>query len=98
MPTTYHQSHLRTLDAEAVQVMREVAAEEVWSLYNGRIRKGEHARVVPISNWTELDVWQDIAEEEPEVPSIYFAHARHLFTRDGMPYPVSPSLKRQGYF
>ena len=46
---------------------------EVWSLYNGRIHKGEHARVFPISNWTELDVWQYLAEEELEVPSIYFA-------------------------
>src|SRR5437660_3395087 len=49
---------------------------ELWSLYNGRLHKGEHARVFPISNWTELDVWQYIAEEELEVPSIYFAHAR----------------------
>jgi sulfate adenylyltransferase subunit 2 len=57
---------------------------EVWSLYNGRIRKGEHARVFPISNWTELDVWQYIAEEELEVPSIYFAHERQVFERDGM--------------
>jgi sulfate adenylyltransferase subunit 2 len=65
---------------------------EVWSLYNGRIRKGEHARVFPISNWTELDVWQYIAEEELEVPSIYFAHEREVFARDGMLYAVSPFL------
>ncbi len=63
---------------------------EVWSLYNGRISKGEHARVFPISNWTELDVWQYIAEEELEVPSIYFAHDRDVFNRDGMLYSVSP--------
>src|SRR6202051_5094470 len=63
---------------------------EVWSLYNGRIRKGEHARVFPISNWTELDVWQYIAEEALEVPSIYFAHDREVFARDGMLYAVSP--------
>jgi sulfate adenylyltransferase subunit 2 len=63
---------------------------ELWSLYNGRIRKGEHARVFPISNWTELDVWQYIAEEELEVPSIYFAHDRQVFARDGMLYAVSP--------
>jgi sulfate adenylyltransferase subunit 2 len=63
---------------------------EVWSLYNARIRKGEHARVFPISNWTELDVWQYIAEEELEVPSIYFAHEREVFERDGMLYAVSP--------
>jgi sulfate adenylyltransferase subunit 2 len=62
---------------------------ELWSLYNGRIRKGEHARVFPISNWTELDVWQYIAEEELEVPSIYFAHEREVFARDGMLYAVS---------
>jgi sulfate adenylyltransferase subunit 2 len=66
---------------------------EVWSLYNGRIRKGEHARVFPISNWTELDVWQYIAEEGLEVPSIYFAHEREVFTRDGMLYAVSPFVE-----
>src|ERR1700761_2206429 len=66
---------------------------EVWSLYNGRIHKGEHARVFPISNWTELDVWQYIAEEELEVPSIYFAHEREVFSRDGMLYAVSPFIE-----
>jgi sulfate adenylyltransferase subunit 2 len=66
---------------------------EVWSLYNGRIHKGEHARVFPISNWTELDVWQYIAEEELEVPSIYFAHEREVFSRDGMLYAVSPYIQ-----
>jgi sulfate adenylyltransferase subunit 2 len=66
---------------------------EVWSLYNARIRKGEHARVFPISNWTELDVWQYIAEEELEVPSIYFAHEREVFERDGMLYAVSPFVR-----
>ncbi len=66
---------------------------EVWSLYNGRIRKGEHARVFPISNWTELDVWQYIAEEGLEVPSIYFAHEREVFARDGMLYAVSPFVE-----
>ncbi|MHB8531865.1 MAG: sulfate adenylyltransferase subunit CysD [Solirubrobacteraceae bacterium] len=66
---------------------------ELWALYNGRIRKGEHARVFPISNWTELDVWQYIAEEELEVPSIYFAHEREVFARDGMLYAVSPHLQ-----
>ena len=62
---------------------------ELWNLYNGRIRKGEHVRVFPLSNWTELDVWQYIAEEELEVPSIYFAHEREVFERDGMLYAVS---------
>jgi sulfate adenylyltransferase subunit 2 len=66
---------------------------EIWSLYNGRIRRGEHARVFPISNWTELDVWQYIAEEELEVPSIYFAHERDVFSRDGMLYAVSPFVE-----
>jgi sulfate adenylyltransferase subunit 2 len=69
---------------------------EVWSLYNGRIHKGEHARVFPISNWTELDVWQYIAEEELEVPSIYFAHEREVFERDGMLYAVSPFVELMG--
>ena len=59
---------------------------ELWSLYNGRIRKGEHVRVFPISNWTELDVWQYIDEEKLEVPSIYFSHDREVFARDGMLY------------
>jgi sulfate adenylyltransferase subunit 2 len=66
---------------------------EVWALYNARIRKGEHARVFPISNWTELDVWQYIAEERLEVPSIYFAHDREVFERDGMLYAVSPFIE-----
>jgi sulfate adenylyltransferase subunit 2 len=66
---------------------------ELWSLYNGRILKGEHARVFPISNWTELDVWQYIAEEGLEVPSIYFAHDREVFARDGMLYAVSPFVE-----
>src|SRR3984885_8650847 len=57
---------------------------ELWSLYNGKIRKGEHVRVFPISNWTELDVWQYIAAEQLEIPSIYFSHEREVFARDGM--------------
>jgi sulfate adenylyltransferase subunit 2 len=57
---------------------------ELWSLYNGRHRKGEHIRVFPLSNWTELDIWQYIAEEAIELPSIYFAHRRRVFSRDGM--------------
>jgi sulfate adenylyltransferase subunit 2 len=63
---------------------------ELWSLYNGRIRKGEHVRVFPISNWTELDVWRYIEAEGLELPSIYFAHEREVFRRDGMLYAVSP--------
>ena len=57
---------------------------ELWSLYNGRIRRGEHIRVFPISNWTELDIWQYIDEEKIELPSIYFAHRRRVFQRDAM--------------
>ncbi len=63
---------------------------ELWSLYNGRIRKGEHVRVFPISNWTELDVWQYIAQERLEVPSIYYSHTRQVFKRDGMLYALNP--------
>src|SRR5476651_1800407 len=62
---------------------------ELWNLYNARIRKGEHIRVFPISNWTELDVWQYIAQEQLELPSIYFAHQRQVFRRDGMLYAAS---------
>ncbi len=57
---------------------------ELWSLYNGRIRRGEHIRVFPISNWTELDIWQYVADEGIELPSIYYAHQRRVFERDGM--------------
>jgi sulfate adenylyltransferase subunit 2 len=59
---------------------------ELWALFNARIRKGEHVRVFPISNWTELDVWQYIATEGLEVPNIYFSHPRQVFQRDGMLY------------
>jgi len=57
---------------------------ELWNLYNGRHRKGEHIRVFPLSNWTELDIWQYVAAEGVELPSIYFAHTRRVFQRDGM--------------
>ncbi len=67
---------------------------ELWSLYNGRIRKGEHVRVFPISNWTELDVWQYIENEELDVPSIYYAHEREVFARDGMLYAVNSFIER----
>ena len=62
---------------------------ELWNVYNGRIRKGEHVRVFPLANWTELDVWQYIAEEGLEIPEIYFAHEREVFARDGMLYATS---------
>ncbi|GGL05960.1 sulfate adenylyltransferase [Sphaerisporangium melleum] len=65
---------------------------ELWNLFNTRIRKGEHIRVFPLSNWTELDVWQYIAREGLEVPSIYFAHTRRVFDRDGMLLAENPHL------
>ncbi|MCU0268643.1 MAG: sulfate adenylyltransferase subunit CysD [Acidimicrobiales bacterium] len=63
---------------------------ELWSLYNGKHRKGEHIRVFPLSNWTELDIWQYIAEEDIELPPIYYAHHREVFRRDGMLLAVTP--------
>jgi sulfate adenylyltransferase subunit 2 len=57
---------------------------ELWSLYNGRHRQGEHIRIFPLSNWTELDIWQYIQREELELPSIYYAHRRDVFMRDNM--------------
>jgi sulfate adenylyltransferase subunit 2 len=59
---------------------------ELWNLYNTRIHRGEHARVFPLSNWTELDIWEYIQTENLEVPSIYYAHQRQVFERDGMLY------------
>src|SRR6202030_1518128 len=72
----------------------KVQRPELWNLYNGRIRKGEHIRVFPISNWTELDVWQYIATEGLELPPIYFSHERDVFRRDGMLYAVSKFVER----
>jgi sulfate adenylyltransferase subunit 2 len=63
---------------------------ELWSLYNGRHKPGEHIRVFPLSNWTELDIWQYIEAENIELPSIYYAHRRQVFRRDGMLLAVSP--------
>ncbi len=65
---------------------------ELWNLYNGRVRKGEHVRVFPLSNWTELDVWEYVKTEGLELPSIYFSHTREVFRRDGMLYAVSPFI------
>jgi len=67
---------------------------ELWNLYNARIRKGEQIRVFPISNWTELDVWQYVAREQLELPNIYFAHERDVFRRDGMLYAASDFVER----
>jgi sulfate adenylyltransferase subunit 2 len=63
---------------------------ELWNLFNGAHRKGEHIRVFPLSNWTELDIWQYILEEQIDLPSLYFAHRREVFERDGMLLAVSP--------
>jgi sulfate adenylyltransferase subunit 2 len=62
---------------------------EPWTLYNGRIKKGEQVRVFPLSNWTEIDVWRYIELEGLEIPSIYFAHEREVFERDGILLAVS---------
>jgi sulfate adenylyltransferase subunit 2 len=67
---------------------------ELWNIFNGRVKQGEHVRVFPISNWTELDVWQYIALERIELPSIYFAHTRAVFERDGMLYAASEFMER----
>jgi sulfate adenylyltransferase subunit 2 len=63
---------------------------ELWSLYNGRVRRGEHLRVFPLSNWTELDVWEYIRLEDIPLPEMYFAHTRDVFERDGMFYAANP--------
>jgi sulfate adenylyltransferase subunit 2 len=65
---------------------------ELWNLYNGRHRKGEHIRVFPLSNWTELDIWQYVADDGVELPSIYYAHRREVFRRDGMLLAVTPFI------
>jgi len=68
---------------------------ELWSLFNGRHRKGEHIRVFPLSNWTEVDIWQYIGRERLELPSIYFAHEREVFRRDGMVMAVTHATPPQ---
>jgi len=67
---------------------------ELWNLYNGVLGPGEHVRVFPISNWTELDVWQYVAREQLDLPGIYFAHEREVFERDGMLYAASDVVER----
>jgi sulfate adenylyltransferase subunit 2 len=70
---------------------------ELWSLYNGRHHAGEHIRVFPLSNWTELDIWQYISDEDIAIPSIYFAHRRPVVRRDGMLLAVSDVVQpREG--
>ena len=70
---------------------------ELWSIYNARIKRGEHVRVFPISNWTELDVWQYIRREELALPAIYFAHERQVFRRDGMLLDADPVVPRRDH-
>ena len=67
---------------------------ELWNLYNTRIHRGEHIRVFPLSNWTELDIWQYIEREELELPSVYFAHTRQVFEREGILLADSPHVTR----
>ncbi len=67
---------------------------ELWNLYNPRYRPGEHMRVFPISNWTEMDIWQYVAREGIALPSIYFSHQRKVFERDGMLMAVSPYIEQ----
>ncbi|MGF7188091.1 sulfate adenylyltransferase subunit 2 [Robbsia andropogonis] len=62
---------------------------ELWSVYNARLHQGEHLRVFPISNWTELDVWQYIGRERLALPSIYYAHTREIVRRNGLLVPVT---------
>ena len=66
---------------------------ELWQLYQGKVNPGEHLRAFPLSDWTELDIWQYIERERMELPSIYFAHEREVFARDGMLYAVSPHVR-----
>ena len=69
---------------------------ELWNLYNTKIRRGEHIRVFPLSNWTELDVWAYIEREDLEIPSIYYAHERQVFERDGILLADNPFITRGG--
>ncbi|MDG2948083.1 sulfate adenylyltransferase subunit CysD [Bisgaard Taxon 10/6] len=68
---------------------------ELWSLYNGKMHKGENMRVFPISNWTELDIWQYIERENLELPPIYYAHEREVVERNGLLVPVTPLTPKQ---
>jgi sulfate adenylyltransferase subunit 2 len=67
---------------------------ELWNLYNTRLHRGEHIRVFPLSNWTELDIWAYIERENLELPSIYFSHQRQVFERDGLLLAENPFIRR----
>lgn len=71
----------------------KIQRPELWSIYNGRHKPGEHFRIFPISNWTELDIWRFIAEYEIDLPSIYYAHRRKVFRRDNMIMAVTDFLQ-----
>ncbi len=77
---------------EAGQWDPKAQRPELWSLLNGRVRRGEHIRAFPLSNWTELDVWEYIDAERIELPSIYFAHEREVVEREAFLLPTSPYL------
>jgi len=68
---------------------------ELWSLYNGKHHKGEHIRVFPLSNWTEMDIWQYILREKTKIPTIYFSHEREVFNREGTLLPTCPFIQLQ---
>ena len=68
---------------------------ELWNIFNGKKHFGEHFRVFPISNWTELDVWQYLAMEKVEMPSLYYAHKRKVFRRDGILLADSPYIQKR---
>lgn len=68
---------------------------ELWNIFNGKKRKGEHFRVFPISNWTEMDVWQYILQENIQLPSLYYTHEREVFMRDGSIYAALPAIQRK---
>lgn len=68
---------------------------ELWNIFNGRKQPGEHFRVFPISNWTEMDVWQYILQENIELPSLYYTHEREVFERDGMWLAAHPCIRRR---
>src|SRR3954464_4183885 len=75
---------------------RKIQRPELWSLYNGRLHEGEHMRIFPISNWTELDIWDYIGREGIEIPSIYFSHQRDVIERDGMLLSASDAVQPKG--
>ena len=68
---------------------------ELWNIFNGKKKEGEHFRVFPISNWTEMDVWQYILQENIELPSLYYTHQREVFERDGSIYAALPAIPRR---